>query len=284
MKETEGKFDPLVEVVIWGALGAVAGAFFALWNGRNVSYGAAIGALVGATIGIGLCLWRSLAQRLAEKRPLIDFQKIRQDFLESAETVFATLITVVTAPLVGLLPLLQDFLYRRGVLPFGDVVDGLVATSLAGLASLASGPTLFTRLYWLVEHEGTMKIERGFFHDHATTDAGIDIGQGDTHKEFFRERRKVIWGWFGVHLLYLLVYLFWAFRKGGVLAVTLEYVFVGYVFSVLMVSGCFVLIMTLRETLVKIPQLEFKTRCKEYFGVFCVAFWIILLGKVLLDP
>lgn len=284
MKETEGKFDPLVEVVIWGALGAVAGACFALWNGRNVSYGAAIGALVGATIGIGLCLWRSLAQRLAEKRPLIDFQKIRQDFLESAETVVATLITVVTAPLVGLLPILQDFLYRKGVLPFGDVADGLVATSLAGLASLASGPTLFTRLYWVVEREGVLEVERGFLHDHAAMDAGIDVGQGDTHKKFFRERQKAIWGWFGVHLLYLLVYLFWSFWKGGVPSVTLEYIFVGYVFSVLMVWGCFVLVMALREILVKAPQLEFKKHCKEYFGVFCAAFWIILLGKALFDP
>lgn len=284
MKETEGKFDPLVEVVIWGALGAVVGAFFAFWSGGNISYGAALGTITGAMIGTGVCVWRSGARRLAEGRPLIDFQKIRRDFLEEAKAVFAWLITAVTIPLVGLVPLLQDFLYRKGVLPFGDVADGLVATGVAGLVSLASGPMLFTRLYWLVEREGLMEVERGFFHDHAATDAGFDASLRDTHKEFFQERQKVIWGWFGVHLLYLLVYVFWSFWKDGAPTVTLEFVFVGYTFSVLMVWGCFVMIMALREILAKVPQLEFKKHCREYFGVSCGTFWLILLGKTLFDP
>lgn len=284
MKETEGKFDPLVEVVIWGALGAVSGAFFAFWSGGNISYGAAIGAITGVIIGTGVCVWRFGARRLAEKRPLIDFQKIRQDFLESAKTVFASLITVVTVLLVGLIPLLKDFLYRKGVLPFSDVADGLVATGVAGLVSLASGPMLFTHLYWLVEREGLMEVKRGFFHDHAGAGAGIDVSLRDTHKEFFQERQKIIWGWFGIHLFYLLVYVFWSVQKDGAPTVTLEYVFVGYVFSVLMVWGCFVMMMALRDILAKVPQLEFKKHCREYFSVFCATFWFILLGKTLFDP
>lgn len=284
MKETERKFDPLIEIVIWGALGAVAGALFGFWSGGNISYGAAIGAIAGAMIGVGVCVWRSGTRRLAEKRPLIDFQKIRQDLLEDAKTVFNMLIGGVTVLLVALLPLLQDFLYRRGVLPFGDVVDGLVLTSLAGLVSLASGPVLFTRLYWLVEHEGMLEREKGFFHDPAATGAGVGVGQRDMHRKFFEERKKLVWGWLGVHLLYVLVFSFWAVRKDGAPAVTLEYVFVGYVFSALMVWGCFVLMMALRDSLVNIPQLEFKTHCREYFGVCCGTFWVMLLGKTLLDP
>ena len=215
----------------------------------------------------------------------MNFQKVRKVLLGDWQSFFIAIVPLLCLWLVGHeLPSLQDFLYHIGVLPFGDVVDSLMATSLAGLVSLASGPVLFTRLYWLVEHDGVMEGEKGFLHDHAVAGAGVGVGQWDKHKEFFHKRKKLSWGWLGVHLLYLLVFSFWSFWQDGLPTAALEDVFVGYVFSVLLVVIGFVLMISLSKILVKIPPLEFKTHCCKYFIFYCAMAWVALLAKAILGP
>ena len=215
----------------------------------------------------------------------MNLQKIREVFLGGWQSFLITIVPLLFLWLVGhKLPSLKSFLYHVGVLPFGDVADGLVATGVAGLVSLASGPMLFTRLYWLVEHQGVIEVERGFFHDHAGAGAGFGVDQGDRHTEFFDQRKKLSWVWLSVHLLYFLVLSAWSFWQDGLLTAALEDVFVGYVFSVLMVWGCFVMMMALREILAKVPQLEFKTQCCKYFLFYCAMLWVALLAKAIAGP
>ena len=214
-----------------------------------------------------------------------NFQKVREVFLGGWQSFLITIVPLLFLWLVGhKLPSLKSFLYHVGVLPFGDVADGLVATGVAGLVSLASAPVLFTRLYWLVEREGLMEVERGFFHDHAGAGAGFGVGQGDRHKEFFDQRKKLSWVWLSVHLLYFLVLSAWSFWRDGLLTAAFEGVFVGYVFSVLLVGVGFVLVMSLSKILVNIPHLEFKTQCRKYFLFYCTMVWVALLTKAIAGP
>ena len=155
-------------------------------------------------------------------------------------------------------PRLKHFLYHTGVLPYGDGVYGLVATTLAGVVSLASGSMVFN---WLLKHRD--KREKEF-----------DDGP----------KGPVFLFWLVCHLIYFLAYSFWGFRKDGPLITALEDVFVGYVLSALLVSGCFVLMLVLYNILVKIPQLEFKTYGCEYFLIYCTVFWGVFLEKAILGP
>lgn len=162
----------------------------------------------------------------------------------------------VGGPLVAkFLYLLKTFLYHTGVLPYGDFVYGLVTTSIAGGVSLALGPVLFT-LLWRVKDEGGKAEEKTCSHDRRT--------------RFFLV-------WLSFLVIYSLLLSVW---QDNALSAGLENLFVGYVFSVLMVVSAFVLMIAMRGFLVNIPLLfAFKKDWDYYFALYCVTFWSLLIVK-----
>ena len=182
-------------------------------------------------------------------------QKMQQKVFQCRKAIVWGLIMGVEIPLASKFISLKSVLYHIGVLPYSDVVYSLVATSLAGLVSLAVGPVSFTFLYRLIKREREKEKEKGFSHD---------------------RRKRFFFGWLSFLLIYSLL---WSVCQENSLAAGLEDLLVGYVFSVLMVVSAFVLMISLRKFLVKIPLLEFKTDCDEYFALYCAVFWAALIVR-----
>lgn len=157
------------------------------------------------------------------------------------------------------LSLLKSFLYHTGVLPYGDFVYGLVTTSLAGVVSLAFGPVLFT-LLCRVKDEGGKEEAKTCSHD---------------------RRKRFVLVWLSFLVIYSLLLSVW---QDNALSTGLEDLFVGYVFSVLMVVSAFVLMIALRGLLVNIPLLAFEKDWDYCFALYCAMFWAVLIVQAGFGP